>query len=69
MTLKITSVVRPKIVRQEANIGRRVVKRSRTSVVKSGGIVLLGNITSNVSLLMAEGVGINDLIRHHLMFD
>jgi hypothetical protein len=54
-----------KIVRQAENIWQEVVKEVKDIIVVKSGIVLLGNITSNFSLLMAEGVGISDMIRHH----
>lgn len=54
-----------KIVRQAENIWQEVVKEVKDIIVVKSGIVLLGNITSNFSLLIAEGVGIGDMIRHH----
>ena len=53
------------IVRRAENIWQEVVKEVKDIIVVKSGIVLLGNITSNFSLLMAEGVGIGDMIRHH----
>ena len=53
------------IVRRAENIWQEVVKEVKDIIVVKSGIVLLGNITSNFSLLMAEGVGISDMLRHH----
>lgn len=53
------------IIRRGENIWQEVVKEVKDIIVVKSTIVLLGNITSNFSLLIAEGVGISDMIRHH----
>lgn len=52
-------------IRKAENIWQALVRETKDNLVIKTGGVLLGNFTSNISLLLANGVSLKDVVRHH----
>lgn len=53
------------LVARGERMWQELVRETKDIIVVRTGIVLLGNMTSNVSLLLAQGVSLKDIARHH----
>ena len=51
--------------KQAEDIWQALVREAKDTMVVKSGITLLGNITSNLTLLSWAGVSVPDIIRHH----
>lgn len=55
------------LVRKGENIWQEIVRETKDIFVVKSGVVMLGNIWSNLSLLAMSGVSIKDTLHHHLV--
>jgi hypothetical protein len=53
------------IVTRSERIWQELVREAKDMVVVKSGVVLLGNIYSNMSLLVMQGVSFRDIFKHH----
>lgn len=49
------------------HIWQELVRETKDIIVVKTGVVLLGNVISNLSLLWAQGVPLRDMLHHHLV--
>lgn len=51
--------------RRAEDVWQEIVKEAKDIIVVRSGVVLLGNISSNLTLLSGLGVSIKDIVNHH----
>jgi hypothetical protein len=55
------------LVMRSERAWQELVREVKDTIVNKTGVVLLGNIYSNFSLLMLQGVPLRDILHHHLV--